>query len=134
MIDADNFKAYNDLFGHQAGDQALLAIASCISAAVRRAGDCGARYGGEEFAMLLPGMAADDAEKFAERIRIQVEGLPSKGATITVSIGVASVIPVGALSVTDFIGAADAALYEAKAMGRNRTRLASLSSKLHLVA
>ena len=134
MIDADNFKAYNDLFGHQAGDQVLVAIASSISDSVRRAGDCGARYGGEEFAMLLPGMAAEDAEKFAERIRIQVERLPSKGATITVSIGVASVIPVGALSVADFIGAADVALYEAKAMGRNRTRLANLSSKLHLVA
>ena len=134
MIDADNFKAYNDLFGHQAGDQVLVAIASSISDSVRRAGDCGARYGGEEFAMLLPGMAAEDAEKFAERIRIQVESLPSKGTTITVSIGVASVIPVGALSVADFIGAADVALYEAKAMGRNRTRLANLSSKLHLVA
>ena len=134
MIDADNFKAYNDLHGHQAGDQVLVAIASCISDSVRRAGDCGARYGGEEFAMLLPGMAAEDAEKFAERIRIQVEGLPSKGATITVSIGVASVIPAGALSVADFIGAADAALYEAKAMGRNQTRLADLSTRLHLVA
>ena len=134
MIDADNFKAYNDLFGHQAGDQVLVAIASSISDSVRRAADCGARYGGEEFAMLLPGMTAADAENFAERIRIQVEGLPSKGATITVSIGVASVIPVGVLSVADFIGAADAALYEAKAMGRNRTRLANLSSKLLLVA
>lgn len=134
MIDADNFKAYNDLHGHQAGDQVLVAIASCIADSARRAGDCGARYGGEEFAMLLPNMSAEDAEKFAERIRVQVEALPSKGAAITVSIGVASVIPVGALSVADFIGAADAALYEAKAMGRNRTRLASLSSKLHLVA
>ena len=134
MIDADNFKAYNDLFGHQAGDQVLVAIASSISDSVRRAGDCGARYGGEEFAMLLPGMATEDAEKVAERIRIQVDGLPSNGATITVSIGVASVISVGALSVADFIGAADAALYEAKAMGRNRTRVANLSSKLLLVA
>ena len=134
MIDADHFKAYNDMFGHQAGDQALVAIAACISASVRRAGDCGARYGGEEFAMLLPGMSTGDAEKFAERIRVQVEGLPSKGAAITVSIGVASVIPVGALSVADFIGAADAALYEAKAMGRNQTRVANLSSKLLLVA
>ena len=134
MIDADHFKAYNDMFGHQAGDQALVAIASCISASVRRAGDCGARYGGEEFAMLLPGMSTGDAEKFAERIRVQVEGLPSKGAAITVSIGVASVIPVGVLSVADFIGAADAALYEAKAMGRNQTRVANLSSKLLLVA
>ena len=134
MIDADHFKAYNDLFGHQAGDQALVAIASCIAASARRAGDCGARYGGEEFAMLLPGMAAEDAEKFAERIRVEVESLPSRGAAITVSTGVASIIPTGAMSMADFIGAADAALYEAKVMGRNRTRLAKLASKLHLAA
>jgi diguanylate cyclase (GGDEF)-like protein len=134
MIDADNFKAYNDLFGHQAGDQVLVAIAACISASVRRTGDCGARYGGEEFAMLLPNMAADDAEKFAEHIRLQVEQLPSKRARITVSIGAASLVPTGAMSVADFLGAADAALYEAKAMGRNRTRFADLSARLHLVA
>ena len=134
MIDADNFKAYNDQFGHQAGDQVLVAISSCIAASVRRAGDCGARYGGEEFAMLLPGMTAEDAEKFAERIRVQVEALPSQGAAITVSIGAASLVPAAKLSVAGFIGAADAALYEAKARGRNRTRVADLSTKLHLVA
>src|SRR5205085_1599666 len=61
MIDADHFKAYNDSFGHQAGDQALVSIAICISDSVRRAGDCAARYGGEEFAVLLPGLAAMDA-------------------------------------------------------------------------
>lgn len=134
MIDADHFKAYNDMFGHQAGDQVLVAIASCISAFVRRAGDCGARYGGEEFSMLLPNMTPQDAKEFAERIRLKVEGLPSKGAPMTVSIGVASLVPTGTISVADFIGAADTALYEAKAMGRNLTRVADISTGLHLVA
>ncbi len=134
MIDADHFKAYNDLHGHQAGDQMLVAIASCIASSARRAGDCGARYGGEEFAILLPGMTAEDAERFAERIRLEVQTLPSKGNTITVSIGVASVIPTANLSPADFIGAADIVLYEAKAMGRNRTCVADLATRLHLVA
>ncbi|MFX7548710.1 GGDEF domain-containing protein, partial [Acinetobacter baumannii] len=63
MIDADHFKAYNDTFGHQAGDQVLVGIAICISDSVRRAGDCAARYGGEEFAVLLPNISATEAFK-----------------------------------------------------------------------
>ena len=61
MIDADHFKAYNDTYGHQAGDQVLVGIAICISDSVRRPGDCPARYGGEEFAVLLPGLSAIEA-------------------------------------------------------------------------
>ena len=94
MIDADHFKAYNDTYGHQAGDQVLVGIAICISDTVRRAGDCAARYGGEEFAVLLPGCSADDALKVAETIRLKVEQW-SDGPTVnTVSIGVASLTPV----------------------------------------
>ena len=73
MIDADHFKAYNDTYGHQAGDQVLVGIAICISDAVRRAGDCPARYGGEEFAVLLPGLSAMEAFTVAETIRLKVE-------------------------------------------------------------
>ena len=75
MIDADHFKAYNDTFGHQAGDQVLVGIAICISDSVKRAGDCAARYGGEEFAVLLPGTNAADALKVAENRPHQGDGL-----------------------------------------------------------
>ncbi|MGN1290420.1 MAG: diguanylate cyclase, partial [Bradyrhizobium sp.] len=73
MIDADHFKAYNDTYGHQAGDQVLVGIAICISDAVRRAGDCPARFGGEEFAVLLPNMTTIEAFNLAETIRGKVQ-------------------------------------------------------------
>jgi diguanylate cyclase (GGDEF)-like protein len=133
MIDADHFKAYNDSFGHQAGDQVLVSIAICISDSVRRAGDCAARYGGEEFAVLLPGLAAMDALRVAETIRLKVEG-SSDGRTITtVSIGVASLTPVAGMDWSGLVNAADKALYAAKDNGRNQSVLASFS-KLSLVA
>jgi len=133
MIDADHFKAYNDSFGHQAGDQVLVSIAICISDSVRRAGDCAARYGGEEFAVLLPGLAAVDALRVAETIRLKVEG-SSDGRTITtVSIGVASLTPVTGMDWSGLVHAADKALYAAKDNGRNQSVLASFS-KLSLVA
>ncbi len=91
MIDADHFKAYNDTFGHQAGDQMLVGIAICISDSVKRAGDCAARYGGEEFAVLLPGCSAADAMRVAEIIRLKVQ---EWSEATTVSIGVASLTPV----------------------------------------
>ena len=69
MIDADHFKAYNDTWGHQAGDQVLVGVAICISDSVRRAGDCAARYGGEEFAVLMPGLSP--AEALAPHIACQ---------------------------------------------------------------
>ena len=133
MIDADHFKAYNDTYGHQAGDQVLVGIAICISDTVRRAGDCAARYGGEEFAVLLPGCAAADAVKVAETIRLKVEQW-SDGPTVnTVSIGIASMVPVPAMDWSQLVEAADKALYAAKAGGRNLSVLAELP-KLSLVA
>jgi diguanylate cyclase (GGDEF)-like protein len=133
MIDADHFKASIDSFGHQAGDQVLVSIAICISDSVRRPGDCAARYGGEEFAVLLPGLAAMDALRVAETIRLKVEGSSDQQSVSTVSIGVASLTPVPGMDWTGLVNAADKALYAAKANGRNQSVLASFP-KLSLVA
>ena len=130
MIDADHFKAYNDTFGHQAGDEVLVGIAICISDSVRRAGDCAARYGGEEFAVLLPGVSAVDALKVAETIRLKVRQW-SDGSTV--SIGVASLTPAASMEWSELVKVADKALYAAKANGRNQSVLASIP-KLALVA
>ncbi|QQN65218.1 GGDEF domain-containing protein [Bradyrhizobium diazoefficiens] len=133
MIDADHFKAYNDTFGHQAGDQVLVGIAICISDSVRRAGDCAARYGGEEFAVLLPNTSAADALAIAETIRAKVQGWSDGGAGSTVSCGIASLAPTAGMDWPMLVAAADKALYAAKAGGRNQSVVASLP-KLSLVA
>jgi diguanylate cyclase (GGDEF)-like protein len=133
MIDADHFKAYNDTYGHQAGDQVLVGIAICISDAVRRAGDCPARYGGEEFAVLLPGLSAVEAFTVAEIIRLKVEQWAEDPNVTTVSIGVASMTPAAATDWHYLIEAADKALYAAKANGRNQSVLAAIP-QLALVA
>jgi diguanylate cyclase (GGDEF)-like protein len=130
MIDADHFKAYNDSFGHQAGDQMLVGIAICISDSVRRAGDCAARYGGEEFAVLLPGLSPMDALAVAETIRLKVQQWSD---STTVSIGIASLTPSASVEWPVLLEAADQALYAAKANGRNRSALASFP-RLSLVA
>lgn len=119
LVDADHFKAFNDTYGHQSGDHALIAIASAIAASAKRAGDCAARYGGEEFAVLLPGASIRDAMDVAERIRVRVEKVPA-AAALSVSIGVASVTPLATMEWTELVSAADQALYAAKAAGRNR--------------
>jgi diguanylate cyclase (GGDEF)-like protein len=129
MVDADHFKSYNDSFGHQAGDAALVALAECLKGSARRAADLAARYGGEEFALLLPGLSIAEAADHAEAIRARVlalradqQGRPD--STPTVSIGVASMIPRQGLEPRDLIRAADSALYEAKSKGRNRVEQA----------
>jgi diguanylate cyclase (GGDEF)-like protein len=128
MVDVDNFKAYNDQFGHQAGDAALAAIANCIQDNTQRAADISARYGGEEFAILLPETSLSGAAEIAERIRASVlslrlnqQGRPD--STPTVSVGAASLVPRQGLQPRDIIKAADTALYQAKGNGRNRTEL-----------
>ena len=133
MIDADHFKAYNDTFGHQAGDQVLVGIAICISDSVCRAGDCAARYGGEEFAVLLPNTSAADAFEIAETIRAKVLGWSEGGAGSTVSCGIASLAPTIGMDWAILVAAADKALYAAKAGGRNQSVVASLP-KLSLAA
>jgi diguanylate cyclase (GGDEF)-like protein len=126
MIDADHFKAFNDTWGHQAGDQVLVGVAICISDSVSRAGDCAARYGGEEFAVLLPGLSGAESLAVAERIRTKVELWSDEPQVTTVSVGVASFKPTSATDWADLVGAADKALYAAKANGRNCSVLAEL--------
>ncbi|UGY17832.1 sensor domain-containing diguanylate cyclase [Bradyrhizobium septentrionale] len=133
MIDADHFKAYNDTYGHQAGDQVLVGIAICISDAVRRAGDCPARFGGEEFAVLLPSTTPLEAFNLAETIRAKVQQWCEGEVITTVSIGVASMRPNTGQQWSDLIEAADKALYAAKANGRNQSVLAT-APKIALVA
>ncbi|WP_160000511.1 diguanylate cyclase [Roseomonas sp. 18066] len=133
VLDADNFKRYNDRYGHPAGDTCLRMLADCLSATARRPGDVAARQGGEEFAMLMPRTDAEGAALLAERVRAAVaaEALPHAGnqpaGIVTISVGVATVYPEpeldepGARSGADaLLSAADSALYAAKMGGRNR--------------
>jgi diguanylate cyclase (GGDEF)-like protein len=115
IVDIDHFKRFNDRHGHQAGDECLRLVAQTLQSAVHRAADLVARYGGEEFAVLLPDTPSEHAHQLAEQIRAGVEAL---GRDVTVSIGVTTCVASG--EVAEFVGAADAALYEAKRAGRNR--------------
>lgn len=125
MIDADRFKAFNDHFGHQAGDVALRALAECIAPAGRRAGDLCARFGGEEFVVLLPETGIEEAVHVAEKIQARVAALRAlqngrPDSTPTLSIGVACMMPFQGIEPRDLIRTADGALYKAKEDGRNR--------------
>jgi diguanylate cyclase (GGDEF)-like protein len=130
MIDADSFKQVNDRFGHVEGDRVLRELADRIRANLLRASDSAARYGGEEFAVILPNTDGIGAMKVAEEIRVAVAAWRehSSGAAVTVSIGVASVIPDFANSVDQLVAAADGALYTAKKAGRNRSQMAVFGS------
>eukprot|EP01035_Chromulina_nebulosa_P014763 gene14764-19533_t len=103
---------------------AIKQIAATIRQEVRRSADCAARYGGEEFAVILPEATAEGARFVAELIRSAVQALSLDGTHITVSIGIAAIIPASIWLPADLIAAADAALYNAKDAGRNRCRLA----------
>jgi diguanylate cyclase (GGDEF)-like protein len=130
MIDADHFKAFNDTYGHQAGDLVLCGIAWSIARHGKRASDCAARYGGEEFALILPGLSLTEAIELGEKIRIEVGALERDGmTTTTISVGAASLVPSAQTTADDLIRNADGALYAAKAHGRNQTWPATPLSK-----
>ena len=126
LLDIDYFKAYNDHFGHAAGDSCLQNVARVLQRVVRRRTDLVARYGGEEFLLLMPQTDAEGAMVFAERVREAIEGAALTQApqvatgVVTVSIGVVTIDPDPVSMPESLFFAADAALYEAKAEGRNR--------------
>ena len=129
MIDIDGFKAYNDRYGHQAGDEALKAVAGVLARAARRPLDFVARYGGEEFLVVLYDTTRDYAAELGERVVADVRqlGIPHGASDVsnvlTVSVGVAYVMPVAGRSPDGLVQLADEALYAAKACGRNRVHV-----------
>ena len=126
VVDADHFKRFNDRHGHEGGDRVLVALAGALSASARRPGDLVARLGGEEFAVLLPDTDAEGAARVAENVHeavgcLLVEARDGPVGRITVSIGLAFGMPRAGGEAAELLRLADAALYEAKAAGRDRT-------------
>jgi diguanylate cyclase (GGDEF)-like protein len=133
MVDVDNFKIYNDRYGHLAGDLVLKAVAGVLGEIAQRASDFAARYGGEEFVIVLPATDSTRAIIIAERLRQKVAGLQrfdENGALppVTISIGIATIWPLKESSPTLLIEGADRALYAAKNAGRNRICVWPLAS------
>jgi diguanylate cyclase (GGDEF)-like protein len=127
LFDIDKFKAYNDRFGHPAGDACLRSVAQALARAIRRPGDIVARYGGEEFVALLPHAEIDGGQRVAERARVAVRALglanpDGPAGIVTVSIGVATFAPERHPGAADVIAEADRCLYAAKAAGRDCVR------------
>lgn len=127
LIDVDHFKAYNDAYGHQRGDRCLIEVGRIIGGAARRPLDITARYGGEEFAVVLPECTLSHARGLLDDLRSRVFELNLRheksetAPVVTVSIGLAAVYPHHTKrSPEGILQAADSALYEAKAAGRNR--------------
>lgn len=128
MLDVDHFKHYNDTYGHLAGDEVLKQVAQTVRQSVERPADLAARFGGEEFAVVLPNTNADGARHLAETIRSRIERLAiphtaSATGCVTVSIGVASCVPMQDATENVLLNIAENALYAAKKAGRNRIAL-----------
>ena len=130
MLDIDYFKLFNDTYGHVAGDDCLRKVAGILTATIQRATDFASRYGGEEFVLVLPATGEQGALTLAEKIRRGVEELaipheksPVAGV-VTVSIGVAAIVPMRDSEGSLLLVAADRALYQAKTAGRNLVRSA----------
>jgi diguanylate cyclase (GGDEF)-like protein len=132
MCDIDFFKNYNDTYGHPAGDRCLIKVGAAMRNAVRRSSDLVARYGGEEFVVVLPNTDAMGAVYVAENIRTAVKALQIHhsssvvGEYVSMSLGVATMIPSPSIDISRAIDASDRALYEAKAQGRDRVIVAVL--------
>lgn len=130
MVDIDHFKLYNDHYGHPAGDGTLVQVAHAMRRAAGRGQDLVARYGGEEFAILLPQLDEQGAVGVARRLMHELDMLDIPHAAsptrrrLTVSIGIASMVPGEHSMPADLVQVADALLYQAKAGGRNRYRTA----------
>ncbi|MEO5859563.1 MAG: diguanylate cyclase [Pyrinomonadaceae bacterium] len=120
MMDVDDFKSYNDRFGHPAGDAALRLVGDILHQNLRGA-DVAVRYGGEEFSAMLPATSIDEAEAIAQRIRMHIERTEFPRRRVTISIGAATLTP-DLASVDSLISAADRALMRAKDMGRNNVQ------------
>ncbi|TFH86306.1 diguanylate cyclase [Billgrantia azerbaijanica] len=132
MADIDTFKRYNDRYGHLAGDDCLRKVAAALRQSVRQR-DLVARYGGEEIVLILPGADEATTRQAAERARaavaaLEIRHVDSVAGVVTVSVGVASMIPATGLGPDRLLALADAALYRAKAEGRNRVCVAEASA------
>lgn len=137
IIDLDNFKQFNDLYGHLAGDKCLRAVADALARQIQRPEDLVARFGGEEFALLLPNTSTEGAVKVVERIRqvvsdLAIEHIGNSWKHVTVSIGYSSLTPTQSEGHSRLIQLADAALYLAKSGGRNRIDTIASIEGLHL--
>jgi diguanylate cyclase len=132
FLDLDEFKRFNDTYGHARGDDVLRKVAHTLNETFRRGGDLVARYGGEEFAVILPGVDARRAALYAERLRRRIWRLaiPHSAAhaveRVTLSGGVATVPPSRIATPHELLSAADEALYRAKCLGRNQIASAAL--------
>jgi len=125
ILDLDSFKAFNDNYGHLAGDKLLRQVGSIMKSAIIRSADQAFRFGGDEFAILLPQTSIDSASQVAERVRQQIASKVKAGhISVTASLGLAS-WPADGLGINEIIAAADGALYHAKRSGGNRSHCAS---------
>lgn len=134
MLDVDHFKAFNDNYGHQGGDDCLIAVAKMVQSQLLRPADLIARYGGEEFMLILPDTGYSGAEIIGEKVRRAVQDMAiehaysSAGAVVTVSAGAATMVP-GNGGADELVREADIALYRAKRMGRNQLQQAPIIVK-----
>jgi diguanylate cyclase (GGDEF)-like protein len=141
MLDIDRFKAINDTYGHMVGDEVIKEIAHTLNGLLRDYDRAG-RFGGEEFALLLPQTRAVDAFRIAERVRANIAGLSiiAPGASggervhVTVSIGVAALDSGSKREYAELLAAADAALYRAKAGGRDQVQMISTTRGLSAIS